>query len=117
MDIDYLLETQPGVTLDTCEGLRERGLAGMILHHPRERRFTVYLDAGAADALPAFSRFTAAEELAHLLLHRPILERVRTDEDFWQLHQSEHYHILDRNAKRLAASLLMPEENLRACQS
>ncbi len=63
--------------------------------------------------MPSFYRFTVAEELAHLLLHRSVLAGVRTLEDFLELYHSDDYHYLDRNAKRLAGSLLMPEENVR----
>ncbi len=114
VDVDYLLEAEPGITLDIQPGLSEQGVPGLILNHPAERQLTVYIDARVADGLATFYRFTVAEELAHIRLHRSVLAGVRTMEDFLALYHSEAYHYLDRNAKRLAGSLLMPEENLRA---
>lgn len=114
VDIDYLLEGEPGVVLDIQGGLQDLGVPGLILHHPAERRFSVYIDTRVADGLPAFYRFTVAEELAHLRLHRAVLARITTVEAFLAVYHAPEYHYLDRNAKRLAAALLMPEENLRA---
>ncbi len=66
VDIDYIVESQPGVSLDLVPGLRDAcGVAGAVLAHPAEQRFTIGIDAAAADGLPAFYRFTLAEELAH----------------------------------------------------
>lgn len=113
VDIDYLLEREPDVVLDIRSGLQDLGVPGLILHHPEEQRFTVYIDTRVADGLPAFYHFTVAEELAHLRPHRPVLARISTVEAFLAVYHSPEYHYLDRNAKRLAASLLLPEEHLR----
>lgn len=116
VDIDYLVESEPGVTLDVMRGLRdEHGVAGAVLAHPEEGgRITVLIDAEVADGQAPFYRFTLAEEFSHVVLHREVIRGVRTLEDVVALHQSpEYYDTLDRNAKRLAAALLMPAERLR----
>jgi Zn-dependent peptidase ImmA (M78 family) len=69
----------------------------------------VIIDAEVADHPSAsFYRFTVAEEFAHILLHRDIMAQVRTTEDLEELHAWTGYSAIDRNAKRLAAALLMP---------
>lgn len=116
VDIDYLIETEPGVSLDTMRGLPQSfGVAGCVLHHADEGRFTVLIDEHVADTDETFARFTAAEELGHLVLHRPIMQAVRCLDDAVELHKSPaYYNTLDRNAKRFAASVLMPADRLRA---
>ncbi len=115
VDIDFLVETEPGVTLDTLRGLRSQfRIAGLTLAHPAEKRFTVYIDQDVADGLPAFYRFTVAEEFAHLVLHQSLLLGVKTLEDAVRLHESPAYYgDFDRNAKWFASAILMPEDLLR----
>jgi len=115
VDIDFLVESEPGVTLDTLGGLRSQfGIAGVTLAHPAEKRFTVIIDHRVADGLPAFSRFTVAEEFAHLTLHRSLLVGVKTVEDAVRLHESPaYYRDYERNAKWFASAILMPEDLLR----
>lgn len=81
----------------------------MVRYEPETDRMRVIVDAEIADHPSAsFYRFTVAEEFAHILLHRDIMSRVRTAEDLEELHAWSGYDAIDRNAKRLAAALLMP---------
>lgn len=113
VDIDYLTEQEPGVILDTERGLRDRwGVPGATVYHPKEDRFTVLIDEAVADGNPGFYRFTVAEELGHVRLHRAILRSVRTVEDAVALQASEDYQFMDRNAKWFASALLMPRDPL-----
>ena len=57
-------------------------------------------------------RMTVAEEFAHICLHGKAIRNVRTPEDFRTLQNHRDWHDHDRNAKRLAAALLMPAENI-----
>ena len=116
VDIDYLVESEPGVTLDVMRGLKaSHGVAGAVLVHPEEGdRLTVLIDASVADGQAAFYRFTLAEEFGHIVLHRKVIRGIRTLADVVALHKSPaYYDTLDRNAKRFAAGLLMPAECLR----
>lgn len=113
VDIDLLTEREPGVVLETERGLRDRfGVPGATVYHPREDRFTVLIDEAVADGNPGFYRFTVAEELGHVRLHRSLLRRVRTIEEAVALHASEDYQYMDRNAKWFATAVLMPREPL-----
>lgn len=115
VDIDYLVESEPGVSLDVMRGLKSTyGVAGAVLTHPQEGRFTVLIDADVADGPPAFYRFTLSEEFGHLVLHRSVLQGITTLEQVIRLHESaEYYDTLDRNAKRFAAAVLMPAARIR----
>ena len=115
VDIDYLAESEPGVSLDIMPGLRHKfGIAGAVVVHAEERQFTILIDQSVADGNAAFYRFTLAEEFSHLVLHRSVLEQIKTLEDAARLHASPaYYDHLDRNATWLASALLMPESCLR----
>lgn len=109
VDIDCIVEQEPGTLLDYLPGLRQvHGVAGAVISHPEEARFTILVDEGVADGNLYFYRFTVAEEFAHLKLHRKVLEQVTSLEEVIQLHEWVGYHELDRNAKWLAAALLIP---------
>ena len=110
VDIEFLVDQEPGVLLDILPGLRENfGVAGLVRHEPKTDQMRVIIDAETADHPSAsFYRFTVAEEFAHVLLHREIMAQTQTADDLAELHAWTGYDKIDRNAKRLAAALLMP---------
>lgn len=109
VDVDLLLEREPGITLDYRPGLRQvHGVVGVVVRYRGTDRLDVLIDAGVADHNPNFYRFTVAEELGHVILHRPVIEQVRTLRAAKALQASEGYWRMDRNAKRFAAAVLMP---------
>ena len=110
VDVEFLVDQEPGVLLDILPGLRATcGVAGLLRYEPETNRMRVIIDAEVADHPSAsFYRFTVAEEFAHILLHRDIMAQTRTAEDLEELHGWSGYEVIDRNAKRLAAALLMP---------
>lgn len=109
VDVDLLLEREPGVTLDYRPGLRQvHGVVGAVARERGTGRLIVLIDAQVADHNPNLYRFTVAEELGHVILHRPLIEKVRTLREAKALHASEEYRRMDRNAKRFAAAVLMP---------
>lgn len=110
VDIESLVDQEPGLLLDILPGLQEvSGVAGLARYEPDTDTMRIIIDAEVADHPSAsFYRFTVAEEFAHVLLHREIMTQVRTLEDLLALHAWRSYHEIDRNAKRLAAALLMP---------
>lgn len=84
------------------------GVAGAVISHPDEARFTIVIDEKVADGNLSFYRFTVAEEFAHLKLHRKLLATVTSLEEVIQLHEWERYSEIDRHAKWLASALLIP---------
>lgn len=112
VDVDYLLEQEPRVLLDYLPGIKDRfGVAG-IVYREYEGRLLVMIDAQIADSVKHhnFYRFTVAEELGHVRLHRKIIEQITDLEMAIQLHEHPEYEVMDRNAKRFAAAILMPSE-------
>lgn len=109
VDVELLLESEPGVLLDIVQGLQERfGVLGAVYRRAADR-FLVLIDARLADNPNSHRyRFTVAEELAHLRLHRRVLEEVSDLASAFELMQDEAYHEMDRNARRFASAVLMP---------
>jgi len=109
VDIDHIVEQEPGTVLDYLPGLQTvHGVAGAVISHPDEARFTIVIDEKVADGNLSFYRFTVAEEFAHLKLHRKLLATVTSLEEVIQLHEWERYSEIDRHAKWLASALLIP---------
>jgi hypothetical protein len=109
VDIDLIVEQEPGTVLVYLPGLQTvHGVAGAVISHPDEARFTIVIDEKVADGNLSFYRFTVAEEFAHLKLHRKLLATVTSLEEVIQLHEWERYSEIDRNAKWLAPALLIP---------
>jgi hypothetical protein len=109
IDIDLLLERVHGVDLDVWPGLKaNHGLLGLVARDPADGLLYVFIDEHLADSQPMRYRMTVAEELAHVLLHRNVIEQVRDPQGFRELHSHPRWYEMERNAKRLAAALLMP---------
>jgi len=111
IDIDYLIETQPNVDLDYYPALRDNyNLDGMVGNDPEADEIVIYIDEKLATKENLFRRYrmTVAEELAHLILHRKAIEQVQNPDDFQKLHHLPNWYVYERNAKRLAAMILMP---------
>jgi hypothetical protein len=110
VDIEKVLEETPGVDLDIWPKLQaNHGLMGMV-GTDDTGTMIVYIDDDLADADHLLRRYrmTVAEEYAHILLHRDAIGKVRSPADFKELHNDPDWQTYDRNAKRLAAALLIP---------
>lgn len=112
IDIDLIVEKEPGVRLDILPAIKDRfGVAGVVCRSA-EGIFTILIDEQIADKNPNFYRFTIAEEYAHVILHSSVINKIENLEAVYSLHQWERYWEIDRNAKRFAAALLMPAKHL-----
>lgn len=115
VDVDKLLEDIDGVDLDIWPGLQaNHKMLGMAGFNPDTRILSIYIDDRLADPSAGIRRYrmTVAEELAHTIIHRPAIEAVRTPEDFKLIQSHDKWYIYERNAKRLAAAILMPASHV-----
>lgn len=113
IDIDYLVETLPDVTLDYWPALRaNHRIDGMIMRDVGSGRLFVYIDEHVADTQPNRYRMTVAEELAHLILHGKLIEQITSIDEFKALQGHYRAKEMERNAKRFAAAVLMPADNV-----
>ncbi len=109
VDIDLLLEQVPEVDLDYWPGLRSNhGLEGMVARDVQKGSLYIFIDADLADTQPTRYRMTVAEELAHLVLHRKMIDQITEPADFRELQRHYRWHEMERNAKRFGAAILMP---------
>lgn len=114
VDIELIIESTPGIDLDVYPRLMaNHGVMGMAGINP-DGTFSIYIDDVLADndAQQRKARMTLAEEFAHLLIHGEAIRHVKTPQDFTLIHNHPKWPIYDRNAKRLAAALLMPARTL-----
>ncbi len=109
VDIDLLAERLDGVLLDYARALREdHGLDGMVLRDVDTGELLILIDEWLADHNPNRYRMTVAEEVAHIVLHRPLVDAIDSIETFRCLQRHAKAPEIERNAKRFAAALLMP---------
>lgn len=112
VDVDLVLERYPGVGLDLSPGILARfGIPGVVFRSG-PGTYTVVIDMEVADWRPNFYRFTLAEELGHIVLHRPIIDQVTSTGEAAQLQLDPRLKILDRNARWFASAVLMPPAQL-----
>ena len=111
IDVEYILEKHPSVVdFDLVKGLSIKYGLGGVIFRLKEDRFVVLIDSDIADRSPYYYRFTIAEELSHLVLHKDLIHEIDSIEKSVKLLSDPSYEKMDRNAKRFAAALLMPNK-------
>jgi hypothetical protein len=117
VDIDEIAENYHDIDIDVQRGLKDNhhtwGIVGRDLE---SENYVIIVDDTLLDSdyLRNKYRMTIAEELAHLLLHREAIEKVQNIDDFKALQNHGNWHKHERNAKWLAASILIPYEHILA---
>ena len=115
IDIETIVEKFHEVVIDVHRGLKENHhLWGIVGRDLDTDKITILIDDQLLDLnyhLKLY-RMTIAEEFGHVLLHREAIEKVKSAEDFKALQNHGDWDKHDRNAKRLAAALLMPAKNI-----
>jgi len=115
VDIETIMERDLDVLIDYTDAGCLRAL-GAIGRRSSDGRFVIIVDEQLADRSPCRYRFTLAQEVSHLLLHRDLLESVATVDDAFELQDSlsaEQYAGLEASANRCAAAILMPQRQFR----
>ena len=115
VDIEAIVEKFHGIIIDVQRGLKEHhSIWGMVGPDLNSDKILIIVDDQLLDQdyLYRIYRMTVAEELAHAILHREAIKEVKTVEDFKALHNHSDWDRHDRNAKRLAAALLIPAEHV-----
>lgn len=116
VDIENILENHEGVDLDIWPGLAANhkllGWTGIDTERPGV--IYVFIDDKLADTASMENRYrmTVAEEFAHILLHKKTIEAVNKPADFKAIQHHQNWYLYERNAKWLAAALLMPAGHL-----
>jgi hypothetical protein len=117
VDVELLIERIEGLDLDWWPALRVKyGVAGGVWRDADTGELFIFIDEKVMeDDSPrgvGHYRTTVAEELAHVHLHRKVIEKIDSPKGFQQLHVEITGTRVERNAKRFAAALLMPSDKL-----
>jgi Zn-dependent peptidase ImmA (M78 family) len=105
--IEAIIEAS-GFYIWSVSGLKEKAEAYVPI-----RGNKIYVDEDQYRSATSFRwRFTLAEELAHVLIHRPLFEGMSTPEiiRFQKSIPDADYLKMERNAKYLAGALLMKKD-------
>lgn len=111
VNIETIVEDFHKIDIDVKRGLKEhRNLWGIVGTDLDTGDLVIVVDDQLLDLdhLYKIYRMTVAEEFAHILLHRDAIVRVKSIEGFQALQNHPNWHEHDRNAKWLAAALLIP---------
>jgi len=112
VDIEAIVE-KLDIEIDVKRGLKEiYHIWGMIAVDLDTDSLVILVDDTLLDNHRNLYRMTVAEEFAHSLLHKNAIKEIKTIEDFKSLHNHSNWHKHERNAKRLAAAILMPSQNI-----
>lgn len=115
VDIDQIVENFHDVDIDVRRGLKSNYHTwGMVARDLDKDKLIIFIDDTLLDSdyLRNIYRMTVAEEFAHVLLHREAIEKVENIEDFKALHNHGNRYKYERNAKWLAAAILIPCEHI-----
>lgn len=113
VDVELILEKDLNYHLIPFSSLAHmHGIEAAVLFTSR----VIYIDQYLLDHKEHKCRFTIAEEIAHILLHKDVYKNCRRIEDVFKVNEcitAEQHRKMERNAKYLAAAILMPEKSFR----
>jgi hypothetical protein len=115
VDIEEIVENFHDIDIDVQRGLKDNHhIWGIVGRDLDKDRFVILVDDTLLDSdhLRKIYKMTVAEEFAHIVLHREAIEQVVTVKDFKALHNHGSWHEHERNAKWLAAAILIPREHI-----
>jgi len=118
VDVDLLVEKDELGDLDLWPKLlANHQVEGAVLRDVESGQIFIVVDADLADdETPrgrARYRMVVAEELAHVHLHRKLIEAIKTPDDFAALHRHPKWREIEADAKTFASLVLVPTQRLR----
>jgi len=115
VDIETIIERDMGLLID-YSAIDSFHAIGGVARRTSDDRLVILVSEELADRDPNRYRFTLAQELSHLLLHREILDAIRTPGQALDFHNSltpEQYRHLESDANRCAGAILMPQRQFK----
>jgi hypothetical protein len=110
VDIEKIVEADLHIVMEFAPSLDATPVVGAIGLRP-DGTFVITVPEKQADEQPTTYRSTIAEEVAHFVLHRELIESVKTCVDASKLHQSftlDEYRQMEGDAYAFALAVLMP---------
>ena len=116
VDIESIIPEYAGIRVECAYGLKRQFDTWAYIS---VSQLKIFIDASLMDTNSIMYlkkyRFTLAEELAHFLLHKDIYKNCNSAKDRLEIHKNigdAQVGRLDRQAKALAGSLLLPKEKV-----
>jgi hypothetical protein len=115
VDIEQIVERELDVLIDITRAESFRVL-GSICRRVSDDRLVIVVSEHTIDQSPKVYRFTLAQEVGHLLLHRRIIDALWTPDDVLAFQNSvtpQQYRYLESDVNRCAGAILMPQRQFR----
>jgi hypothetical protein len=108
--VELLLENSKDVVLHMTDGLRdEHNVEGCVCNEFFSKLLTVYVDSSIADGPDdAWYNAVLAEELAHIELHRPLIQQIESIEDFQKVRLHPQWKRIELDALRFSLAIRIP---------
>lgn len=112
IDVELLLESQPGVVLKVVPGMMARfSVHACVCRSADQQTTLVYVDRAVSDSRTEwYYREILAEVLGHMTLHAAVLDQTIGIDDYLALRSSPEWPRIARDVRRFALGLLAPEE-------
>lgn len=111
VDIEAIAEQELDLLIDFTRA-KAFDVLGSICRRHHDGRLVIVVNEDTSNRRPLVYRFTLAQEVSHLLLHKDIIEAITTLDDLADFHESlsdEQYRWLESDVNRCAAAILMPQ--------
>jgi len=115
VDIEMIVEDSMGMLIEVTE-VDALAVLGSICRRKSDGRFVIVVDEQTFNHRYKIYRFTLAQEVSHFLLHRQLLDSIRTVDDANRFRESlteEKYRYLESDANQCAGAILMPQHAFR----
>ncbi len=113
-DVEMLLEGTPDVQLRIIPALLvKHNVEGCVCSQSRSRLLTVFVDRRIGDGSDD-ARYNAviAEELAHIQIHRVLIEQIKSVEDFIETRQCDQWQQIERDAELFSLAIRIPASTI-----
>ena len=117
VNIEAIIERDLGMLIEYVDH-DSRRILGSVAKHLSDGRYVIIVNESYADDRNACKyRYTLAQEISHILLHRDLLDSIKTTEDAVNFQSSlspkEYSHKIESPANRCAGAILMPQHQFR----
>jgi hypothetical protein len=112
INVEVLLENTPDVHIEDMRGLREKySVEGAVCTEDDTHELTVLVDYHLMNG-PDDAGYNAviAEEFAHIILHRAVIQQIKSIDDFIEFRKCPQWKQIELDARGFSAAVRMPEQ-------
>lgn len=114
IDVELLLERTPNVRLRTEHCLKSiHHVEGCVCNQFMSKQITVLVDYNIANSgTDADYNAVISEELAHIVIHKALIQQVEDVQDFLALRQHPNWYRIEQDAAYFSGAIRMPPKFL-----